>query len=301
MPKRLKAKLLSVGRRTNEAEWNFSGRASPEELEACYHYEYARESTAIRAEVEASREKRRAYDAAKDKFMEWCKENPPPSVDQRQAFKEWGAKARKVWPPIGTRLMPKLHFLFECAAFPETPWQSLTREAKEEIWRRFSPFRRRWGHTAEDLAGQPILIQCAEAYFGNPLALSPEVLARLKQPDESGCLVFSWYWARSDRMLLEDFRRYLKENRPASQPPLERTSERQSGRTSPRDLLKLLGAWRLLRAFGGDIGRARFHSVDPKDKPLYKFDSAWLKAANRAKAEIPAFEARMLTEPLSVG
>jgi hypothetical protein len=89
-----------------------------------------------------------------------------------------------------------------------------------------------------------------------------------KLPEHSGPHVFDVCWARSDRKLKKDFEQWLKHNRPKDQPGFQ--AQGGSQRTTPRDLLKALAAFRLMRAYEGDTVRAGNYTWKVCGKDLYK-------------------------------
>jgi hypothetical protein len=139
-----------------------------------------------------------------------------------------------------------------------------------------------------------MLIQSLKDYLSNPFRYGGGRLSAVKAAEDSGDFVVSWYWPRSDRKLLQDFKKWLEENRPPDQPPLHKTGESPTRKTSHKDLLKALGALRLIRAFKNNFSEARYRGWEVLDKPLYKDQAAWIKAKNRAEQEIETFRSTML-------
>jgi hypothetical protein len=139
-----------------------------------------------------------------------------------------------------------------------------------------------------------MFIRSLEDYLSSPFRYTGGRLSAVKVPEHSGDFVVSWCWPRSDRKLLQDFKKWLEENRPPDQPPLHKTGESPTRKTSHKDLLKALGALRLLRAFKNNFRKAYDHAWEVLDKPLYKDQAAWIKAKNRAEQEIETFRSTML-------
>jgi hypothetical protein len=192
------------------------------------------------------------------------------------------------------KLSHDLHFLGTCAHFPTKHWLEIPAGERTQISNLFHPDRLLWGHDAIYMETWGMRIQPLEEYLSDPLRYTGGRLSAVKVPEHSGDFVISWCWPRSDRKLLQDFKKWLEENRPPDQPPLHKTGESTTRKTSHKDLLKALGALRLMRAFENDFGKARYHALEVLDKPLYKDQAAWIKAKNRAGQEIEAFQRRML-------
>lgn len=102
-------------------------------------------------------------------------------------------------------------------------------------------------------------------------------------------------WARSDGKLKADFAAWLKENRPDDRQPYHKSTDSDSRRTTEKDLLKALGAHRLLRHFKGDWNVAADFSAqfctDKKGnpKPLYVEQSEWRDAEEKAVTALRQF------------
>src|SRR5262249_53387714 len=158
----------------------------------------------------------------------------------------------------------------------------------------FHPDGLQWGHDAFHYEKSGMLIQSIEEYLSSPFTYTGSWFSTVKVPGLSGDFVISWFWERSDRKLLLDFKKWLEENRPQDKPPLHKTGESPTRKTSHKDLLKALGALRLIRAFKNDFSEARYHTWEVLDKPLYKDQAAWIKAKNRAEQEIETFQSTML-------
>jgi hypothetical protein len=303
-----------------DAEWNFALCPHPKQTEACYLYEYSLECDSIKAEAKKLRQKQVLSEANRKKFEKWVRLNPMPrtqgverdtSCDSAIAHCEnylmagaikggerdrWCERALKANPDIivTTKLSHDLHFLGTCAHFPTKHWLEIPAGEREHLAKQFTPDRLQWGHDAFHMEKRGMLIQSLEDYLSSPFRYAGGRLSAVKLPEHSGDFVVSWCWPRSDRKLLQDFKKWLEENRPTDQPPFHKTSESTSRKTSHRDLLKALGALRLTRAFKNDFGKACNHAWAVLDKPLYKDQAAWIKATNRAKQQIETFQSKML-------
>lgn len=270
--------------------WNFQPCLKAEESKACYLFEFALECPEVIEEVEANRAKIADRQNALPQYQEWIRLNPMPQM-QSQEFKAWEEAAKRACPlaVITTRLAVNLHFLLDCEAFPRKHWLDIREETRVQIARNV---RKTLTFTEDDsdLAERELAIWDFDSFvtcsFGR---LNVAFTRRYRFPEFSGEHVFSWNWARSDRKLLEDFKRWLKNNRPGGQPALENSPASQSRKTSPREHLNALAALRVLRAFGRNFQEARMHTIKFLEKPPYKEDSAWIKAEKKALKEVDSF------------
>ena len=107
--------------------------------------------------------------------------------------------------------------------------------------------------------------------------------------------MFRFNWARSNELLAEDLVEWLKDNRPSDRQQFDK-----GHRTSYRDMLKTLGALRVLHYFEGDTqsaGDYTANSLKDKDgepKSLYADPSDWRKAERRAKELLGRFSREVL-------
>ena len=289
--------LTAVAKSVSDApkveEWNFSLCPHPNETEACYLYEYSLECDSIRAEAKKLREKSILSAANEQKFKRWLRRNPMPRTRGIEQDR-WCKRALKANPNVvvTTKLSYELHFLGDCAHFPSKHWLQISAEERAQLGNLFRPDRMQWGHDAFHMETRGMLIQSVEEYLSSPFRNIGDWLPSV--PEHSGDFVVSWCWPRSNRKLLQDFKEWLEENRPPDQPPLHKTGESTTRKTSQKDLLKALGALRLMRAFKNNFSEARYHAWEVIDKPLFRDQAAWIKAKNRAEQEIEAFKGRML-------
>ena len=218
---------------------------------------------------------------------------PPEHGEERT---RWSKKSSEANPHVfpTSELNRDFHFLGECSHFPSKHWLEIPAAERTAISRQLRPERFQWGHDAFHMEKRPLLIMSVEDCLRSPLSLLDKAFVTIKAPEHSGDFIFSWCWPRSERKLLEDFRKWLEDNRPPDQPPLHKTAESTSRKTSHRDLLKALGALRLLKAFENDVREASYHAWEVLDKPLYKDQPAWIKARKRAEQEIAVFESKAL-------
>jgi hypothetical protein len=301
-----------------DAEWNFALCPHPKQTEACYLYEYSLECDSIIAEAKKLRERHVLSEANRKKFEKWFRLNPMPATQGIEpdtccesaiahcenyvmagAWKggeldRWCERALKANPDVivTTKLSYDLHFLGTFAHFPTKHWLEIPAEEREQFATQLAPHRVQWGHEAFHMEKRPMCIESLKDFQNSPSRQSDHVFTA-RVPEHSGDFVVSWCWPRSDRKLLQDFKKWLEENRPPDQPPLHKTGQSPTRKTSHKDLLKALGALRLIRAFKNDFSEARYHAWEVLDKPLYKDQAAWIKAKNRAEREIETFQSTM--------
>jgi hypothetical protein len=314
-------------RQSKVEEWNFAVCPHPTETEVCYLYEYSFECDSIIAEAKKLRQKHVFREANRKKFEKWFRLNPMPPTQGVEpdtccesaiahcenyvmagAWKggerdRWCERALKANPDIivTTKLNYDLAFLGTCAHFPARHWLEIPAGEREQVAKQFTPDRSQWGHDAFHMEKRGMLIESLEDYLSSPFRYTGGQFSAVKVPQHSGDFVVSWCWPRSDRKLLQDFKKWLEENRPPDQPPLHKTGESPTRKTSHKDLLKALGALRLMRAFKNNFTEAYNHAWEVLDKPLYKDQAAWIKAKNRAEQEIETFQSTMLrTEKVSL-
>jgi hypothetical protein len=186
----------------------------------------------------------------------------------------------------------EIHFVVDFAeegTFPEKHWLKIDQERRrthavqEDRWRVGDV------HPAS-MEAKPLLISPLEDFLALR-RLFPWVGLDAKLPGHSGPHVFDVCWARSKSKLKEDFGKWI-DSHPESQSGFQ--AKGGSQRTSPRDRLKALGAFRLMRAYERDVVRARDHTWKVAGKPLYKEQAAWIKAANTAEEHLREFEGKML-------
>ena len=84
-------------------------------------------------------------------------------------------------------------------------------------------------------------------------------------------------WFYNDKMLISAFKAWLKENR-------KYRATEQRGKTTPRELLNDLAAWRLLTHH--TVAEAEKITGDALGKPLFRSQSDWLDARLRAKRDL---------------
>jgi len=92
-------------------------------------------------------------------------------------------------------------------------------------------------------------------------------------------------WTASDDAIKNSFSRWLAQAR-----PFKDAVQKKSGQLSHRELLKYLGAFRLMRAYGGDWdvaqGCAVKHGTGSPWTPSYSDERAWRRAKKKAESKI---------------
>lgn len=95
-------------------------------------------------------------------------------------------------------------------------------------------------------------------------------------------------WHKSDPLLVDEYREWLRKWRVV--PPVERR-----GKTSPRDILKALGAMRWLRLTTAD--RAAYLTQTAFGSPLYAEQRAWTRAKHTAEGYLAQFARTHVKHP----
>jgi hypothetical protein len=266
--------------------WDFR-HVPADEIEPCYLYEYSKESPLIRSKISDALERRRSP---------WFKSNPEPTEEAER--KIWQGKMLSEVGEINTRreLEQEIHFVVDFAE------EGIFRE---KHWLEIDPCRRRRHAVQEDRwrvgdvdpaskEANPLLFYSLE-HFLKLSRRAPILGLRAKDPGYSGSHVFNVCWARSNRKLKKDFEDWLNDNRPPDKPGFQKSAHGGSRTTTPRDLLKALGALRLMKAFKRNVMNARCHTLDtPLSKPLYKEQAAWIDAAKKAEEHLRVFQKKML-------
>jgi hypothetical protein len=312
-------------------EWLFGDRKllPDDETEAAYYWEFGLETPDVVEEVEAVR-KRLALSEKVDRaaVRKWHSENPRPEDFQR--WDEWGKRFREEFRDytVTTRFCDAdAQFIFSWPEFPKRHWLEIPdqiRQQNDEKRSRPRPGRLVWG---EGLKGEEAIGAFRTApgvfYRGSTglcwlegdseltdrigsIEWLMEYVPTVKTPwgatweDRwTEYRMVSLSWARSDRKLRADFARWLKENRPDDRQPYHRSEDSDSRRTTERDLLKALGAFRLLRHFkGGWEAAANFSQLFCTDKrgnpkPLYVEQSEWRDAEKRARDALSQFSKKV--------
>jgi hypothetical protein len=289
-------KTLKPPEKLPDEAWDFR-KLPPDEIEPCYLYEYSKESPLIISKITATLKRRRSSESAvaKKRRSTWFKSNPEPTEERDREV--W---QKKMLSEIGdtvvtTELEQEIHFVVNFAEdriFPEKHWLEIDPERRRKHAVRGD--RRRVGHVdPASMEAKHLLIHPLE-YFLELRRLLPIAFLNAKLPGYSGPHIFDVCWARSNRKLKKDFEEWLKNTRPKDQPGFQASAHGGSRRTTRRDLLKALGALRLMRAYKRNVYHARHHTWDVCDKPLYKEQTAWIKAATKAEEHLVIFQRNML-------
>jgi len=165
-----------------------------------------------------------------------------------------------------------LNFFKVFEEFPSLPWLKIEKSSREN---RSAKCRKLEGPFLE--VGPERLINEEEEYPFHPndrgVWSLPSVYA------------FEIEWTASDDAIKKSFARWLAQAR-----PFKEAVQKKSGQLSPRELLKYLGAFRLLRAYGGDWDAAQAcvveHGIGSPWTPSYSDERAWRRATQKAKCKI---------------
>ena len=268
----------------------------------------------------------------KDAVRKWNSANPFPGVSDAQRLNQWTSKFNKQFPDyhVITKIKSLAGFLCDWPEFPSQHWLQITkgtRAAKERYrpgaselsffegeifdprtWLKWSEAQK--FETAPSFFVQTDKGLCCHALVNesmpsglrywegwNDTTKTPWGFASADRWEELRLVKINW--ARSDRKLKLDFAEWLKENRPDDRQAYHRSTVSDSRRTTERDSLKFLGAWRLLRHFNGDWQKAAEYSENfcmnkrGKPKPLYVEQSEWRDAEKRANKALSEFSRKV--------
>jgi hypothetical protein len=310
-------------------EWLFSdrNRLPDNQTEAAYYWEYALETPDVIAEVEELR-KRRTPISKVVGLHQWCGANPKPENDPKRWI-EWVNRLRRRFPnlPVTAFHDDNLQFLSHWPEFPTQHWLQIhEREIKSRDKKRLpppGPGQLRWVEGLKGMALNSTVDIVPGFFYKGKDGLSwrigdPEFMPGLTNIDTlftyvptaknpwgaatedrwTEYRVLSWHWARSNRNLKADFAKLLKEIRPDDRQPYHKSKDSDSRRTTKRELLKALGAFRLLRHFKDDWNAAAKYSEafcrdkSGNPKPLYVEPSEWRDAQKRAQDALNEFHTK---------
>lgn len=310
-------------------EWLFADRKllPDEETEAAYFWEFGLETPNVIAEVEAMRRRKVLSEKVdREAVRKWRSVNPFPGVRDDKRLVEWGNRFREQFPDyiVTTKFRHcDVHFLFNWPEFPSQHWLQIPERIRKQVdEKRFRPRPGQliWGQglKGEESRGSfgtvPAIfyktesgLGCHEAVLAGlpsigglvnyvPTGKTPWGVATWDRWTEYRLVKFSW--ARSDRKLRSDFAEWLKENRPDDRQAYHKSKESDSRRTTHRDLLKSLGALRLLRHFKDWNAAAEYSERFCRDrrgnpKPLYVEQSEWRDAEKRAREALSHFSQKV--------
>ena len=306
-------------------EWLFGDRSilPDDQTEAAYYWEFGLAVPEVVSEVNAMRDRRPHRDLERAAHYKWLQQNPVPT--DSSLWPEWTRKMFDANPSTEfcTRLQVEAHFLADWPEFPDRHWlqiqEGVRRDEKRYRPSGSSPHLAVWHpdyclHSGEQqpFATEPSVFCATGVGVGCHTEIIPEFPADLNlRRDWADTTKSPWgfaspdrwrelrlvrvHWARSDRNLKADFAHWLKENRPDDRQSFHASKHSDSRRTTFRDLLKALGAARLLRHFKQNWKNASdFSALFCKDghsnpKSLYEEQTEWRRAAVRAEQAIQDF------------
>jgi len=178
-------------------------------------------------------------------------------------------------------IMPPVEFAFRyphlapidgVKEWPQTPWLALSAKLRKRII----------GKSREI---NPWTLACNPWPLMSESGLQPNVTLT-ENGRKITYSVFKIDWAKTNAQLGREFEAWLQHWRTLTK---AKAIERR-GRTSPGDLLKKLGAYRLLKEMPWDEASDITVKILPKGNPLYSEQSAWLRAEREARAAIETFE-----------
>jgi hypothetical protein len=319
-----------------EHEWLFADRKllSDDETQTAYYWEFGLETADVVAEVKTMRRKTALSEKVdRTAVRKWHSENPYPGVVDSERLTEWSRRFNAQFPDYMVTTTFRnydVHFLSSWPEFPSLHWLQIPgREIKSRAKMRHSPPRPGpllWGEGLKGKESRGTFGTVSGVFYKGSTGLcwqegDSELIDRIgnigplmkyvpaiKTPWGATTedrwteyRMVSLSWARSDRKLKADFAEWLKKNRPDDRQPYHRSKDSDSRRTTERDLLKALGALRLLRHFKGDWKAAADYS-EPfcrdkrgNPKPLYVEQSEWRDAEKRAREALSEFHSKVFT------
>lgn len=308
--------------------WNFGDRSllSDEQAEAAFYWEFALESTQVIDEIKRIRKQiEKADQGGSDAFLRWAKDNPPPSDVEK--LSEWSKQARTAVPDCDLSFYLfdyNTHFLIYWPEFPCEHWLEIPPRIRSHE-RRLRPNRGLPGNMLNNVWNPDYWMKNDEMkefetvpsfFYRTALGMACHTWVNkfamrcgldlfknwrdsvnrpfgLTSPDRwDEYRLIRVNWARSDRKLKADFAAWLKANRPDDRKAFHAGKSTDSRRTNFRDLLKFLGAYRLLRHFKGDWRKAAEFSAS-YTKALYAEQSEWTDAQQKAKQALRDFHSKV--------
>jgi hypothetical protein len=325
------AKAYSMPNGPAKHEWFFADiKLLPEdETRAAYYWEFGIETPDVIKEVEELR-KRRDQDRLFDSKMlqEWCATNPKSENDPAKCIARVN-RLRERFPGLRCTSFhdSDIHFLSDWPEFPSQHWLQIPERPQKRKARLLFPQPGsvsffdglRWDESQVfDTAVGTFYTNGSDLFWRDStpdidrllggIRLSAKYLPTDKTPWGASSedrwteyRVVKLNWARSDRKLKADFAAWLKENRPDDRQPYHKSKNSDSRRTTERDLLKALGAYRLLRHFNADWNAAANFSAQfctdkrGNPKPLYVEQCEWHDAENKAAKALTDFHIHVFT------
>jgi hypothetical protein len=313
-----------------KCEWLFGDRKvlPQDQTKAAYCWEFSLESPSIIAEVLSVREKaaRKEKNVDLQALRNWHTANPFPGVVDSKRLSDWNRKLEESFPDyrVTTELRDyDLQFLCNWPEFPKLHWLEVSEEIRQktakgryrplpgvpnigqgpesdEYWGFFETFPAIFFKTEYGLACHTEVRPGSRdiARFEKYVPTTKTPFGVMSEDRWTEYRLVSFSWARSDRKLKDDFAEWLKKNRPDDRQPFHKSNTSTSRRTTESDILKALGAFRLLRHFRGDwLAAAEYSQKFFKDKkgqpkPLYVEQSEWADADKRAREHLQVFEKR---------
>lgn len=247
-----------------QQEWDF--RDCPDvELPYCVYYEYGRE--VLRLKKSLSREQ------IEKKFG-----NPSliaPTKTERY---------RKCLPKDGVRLAPDSELDFAFRDHKNVPWLKIKESARMSI---LAVYFRETGTKLLGLAIKNVSVEYLKDEPNGGKHLDRRDVIFGGRPIKSYC-VFEINWNFSKRQLVETFADWATQNRPADMKAVD-----LRGKSKWRDLLKALGAYRLLSHHSVEeaklITQTAPTSKELNPPPLYEHDSSWSRARKLAEKALIQF------------
>lgn len=273
------------------------------EVMAAYLWEYALEIPEVLERVEESRRIDKDIEIRTVNLLTELGD-PEPQKHEEWKLDQLGC-ARPERSECPTNAV--IAFLANCSDFPSKHWLEVDVDARKRIGTGPLPVISR--DQLKDLeakgafksASAEVVSNQGHVAFQKPFSFPDRVMSHpIGKTVEPGGLsthdrwvevrLVTFSWARSKRKLREDFSKWLDDNEPNDRQGFHKSNKGYSGRSTERDKLKRLGAFRLLQYFGKDWTKARDRSTrdmtegrwqaTPK-RPIYKLQTEWCKVEER--------------------
>lgn len=243
-------KQFTPGRSSNlsldEKEWRMFDQCPDKQLKLCLLYEYARESKLV---------------------QRWIR-----VIHSDESRWQKAAGETSVSGAAGVYRFGRFYFftkqgdlLRECREFfPAKPWLAIPEDKRKA-------FEATYVTAVDRFTGQQLRTKRRHLA---PLLLVPD--QNFKEPPLLKCYWTVIDWKQHDALILERMDLWLKQNRP---PNVKMRETR--GQTTPRDLLKALGAWRLSRP-PRTPAEALEYSNKVLGEYLYAGEAVWSKSVSKA-------------------
>lgn len=303
--------------------WYFTNRdyLPDDQAEGCFYWEYSlADRRGLLHAILHDRKYVATFDSKYQKFRKWSATHPEPTDSKLRA--KWKQLYLKNYKGV-VGLAALAHnaeckFLARWPEFPKHHWLDFSAPVRSQLIQS----RGSWPNGRFPRWDRPRLKrECDEPMYIFFKGNEPESFNLWPYgADDDGwgvkiSAVFSW--ARGDPKLLEDYARWLRDNRPPDKQDYNKTHPEESRKASYREKLKFLGALRLLEHFDKDCSLIAWEAAkayaesclkqhgDPADRPdrsgykaVYQDQSSWTRKAEQARQIIADLRKKFLAPGL---